>query len=148
MPKAQTREDILDLFATAIHSLKEENAGVWTTLDLTMPQVKVLMILHKEGSAPVGKIAERLGVKMPNVTWILDRLVERGLVERETDPDDRRVVRSRLTDEGRARITTFFEARTERLRKALARLTDEEGRALRTGMKALCSAILEERKGV
>jgi DNA-binding MarR family transcriptional regulator len=51
---------------------------------------------------PMGKLAVALHCDNSNITWIVDRLEERGYVERRPDPDDRRVKLIALTDEGRA----------------------------------------------
>lgn len=64
-------------------------------------QLWVLMKLRYHGDLSISGVAELLGLGLPNVTGLVDRLEERGLVERRRDPDDRRVVRVRLTDLGR-----------------------------------------------
>jgi DNA-binding MarR family transcriptional regulator len=63
-------------------------------------QVSVLMKLRLYGDLSISGLASLMGLGLPNVTGIVDRLEERGLVERHRDPDDRRVVRVRLTESG------------------------------------------------
>lgn len=63
-------------------------------------QVSVLMKLRLYGDLSITGLASLMGMGLPNVTGIVDRLEERGLVERRRDPDDRRVVHVRLTDAG------------------------------------------------
>ena len=69
---------------------------------VTPSQYNVLRILR--GSHPqaltCGEIGERLVTPGPDVTRLLDRLEDRGWVERERDTGDRRVVRSRITEAG------------------------------------------------
>ena len=64
-------------------------------------QMGVLMRLRYLGDLSITGLAEILGLGLPNVTGLVDRLEERGLVERRRDPDDRRVVHVHLTDLGR-----------------------------------------------
>lgn len=59
----------------------------------------------------VSEISERLNVTAPTVTQHLNSLEEQGLVERRADPSDRRIVRVRLTDAGRAMIGRIQEHR-------------------------------------
>ena len=93
----------------------------WLSVELTMPQLKVLFRLNAQGPSKVGSLARALRVTLPTMTGILDRLVEHGLIRRDEDPGDRRVVISRLTDSGqelvdrlqaasRTRLTRIYEA--------------------------------------
>jgi long-chain acyl-CoA synthetase len=66
---------------------------------LSLPQYRVLGVLS-EGSAISSAMAERLAVRPPSVSALIDGLVARGLVERRHDHDDRRTVVHRLTPEG------------------------------------------------
>jgi DNA-binding MarR family transcriptional regulator len=71
--------------------------------DLTLPQFDVLAQLHRhgeEGMTP-GELTRELLVTAGNVTGIVDRLEGLGLVERRRLPEDRRVVRVRMTNRGR-----------------------------------------------
>lgn len=63
-------------------------------------QISVLMKLRLYGDLSISGLAGLLGLGLPNTTGIVDRLEERGLVERRRDPDDRRVVHVGLTEGG------------------------------------------------
>lgn len=69
------------------------------TVDLTLPQFRVLGILA-EGSSAASGLADRLAVRRPSITALIDGLVARGLVDRRQQEDDRRKVALRLTKEG------------------------------------------------
>jgi len=68
-------------------------------MDLTLPQYRVLGILV-EGSAAASALADRLAVRPPSITAVIDGLVARGLVDRKQEDSDRRRIALRLTDEG------------------------------------------------
>jgi len=72
--------------------------------EVTPAQYNVLRILRDAGTdgAACNDIARRLVRPDPDVTRLLDRLEARGFVTRARDPEDRRVVRARITDEGLA----------------------------------------------
>ncbi len=69
-------------------------------LDLTPPQFYVLATIGYAGGLPFGEIGEKMMVTVSNLTGIVDRLEEKGLVVRERDAHDRRVIRVRLTEKG------------------------------------------------
>lgn len=69
-------------------------------LHLTPPQFYVLATIGYAGGLPFGEIGEKMMVTVSNLTGIVDRLEEKGLVSRERDARDRRIVRVMLTDKG------------------------------------------------
>jgi DNA-binding MarR family transcriptional regulator len=77
--------------------------------DLTPAQYNLLRILRGAGGEALtcGEIAERLVSPGPDVTRLLDRLEGRQLVARERDPEDRRVVRARITAAGGALLAAL-----------------------------------------
>src|SRR5512136_167327 len=74
----------------------------WLLTDLTMPQLKVMVILWRQGPARMSELASGLAVTLATATGIVDRLVEKGFIVREGLPGDRRVVICRLSDSGEA----------------------------------------------
>jgi DNA-binding MarR family transcriptional regulator len=76
----------------------------WSEDGLTIAQMRVLWALRDEDGQPVGQLADDLGVNPSTITGHVDRLVRQGLVRREEDPDDRRVVRNYLTGDGESTV--------------------------------------------
>ena len=84
-----------------------EHFRLLTEHGLTPGHMKALGFLDEEEPRPMGAIAEGLSIDASQVTWLVDRLEERGFVERRTLPSDRRVKTVALTPEGvafRARL--------------------------------------------
>jgi DNA-binding MarR family transcriptional regulator len=98
----------------------------WLSLELTMPQLKVLLLLNAQGPSRVGALARALRVTLPTVTGVLDRLVEHGLVRRDDDPEDRRLVISRLTERGHEVVDELHEANRARLTRVFESLDPED----------------------
>jgi long-chain acyl-CoA synthetase len=98
---------------TAAWLAKQVEIGL-ASADLSMPQYRVLGLLD-ESSAVSSHLAERLAVRPPSVTAIVDGLVNRGLVERRTVVTDRRQVDHVLTDSGRRALDTADQAVNARL---------------------------------
>jgi long-chain acyl-CoA synthetase len=84
------------------------------TVDLTLPQYRVLILLDG-GQEAASALAEKLAVSRPSVTGVVDGLVARGLVERHHDRDDRRRVGHELTDQGRRLLGTAEDEIERRL---------------------------------
>jgi DNA-binding MarR family transcriptional regulator len=87
-------------------------------LDLPLPQFKVLLLLGKRARQTCGQLARRLGITPSNITAINDRLCDAGLIVRDTDPDDRRTIRVRLTPAGQ-QVLDRFEAAGDNVRAGL-----------------------------
>ncbi|HEY2332876.1 MAG TPA: MarR family transcriptional regulator [Acidimicrobiales bacterium] len=82
--------------------------------ELTLPQYRLLALLA-DGAAMSSALAERLAVKPPTVTSVVDGLVARGLVERHPDPNDRRRLPLALSEEGAALVRRANAAVGQRL---------------------------------
>jgi DNA-binding MarR family transcriptional regulator len=127
MPTAVETGETAQLILELVHRMHQSFARIAFELGLTPPLLAALKSL--DAPAPMGRLAAELGCDASNVTWMTDRLEERGLVERTPDPLDRRVRRLVLTDEGR-RLRAEFERRLRRAVPGLDRLTGAERRTL------------------
>jgi long-chain acyl-CoA synthetase len=102
------------------------------TVDLTLPQFRVLGILA-EGSSAASGLADRLAVRRPSITALIDGLVARGLVDRRQEDSDRRRVALRLTPDGERVLATADKAVDDYLATLAGCLpTKEEAMALRS----------------
>ena len=84
---------------------------LWREFDLMPPHQMMLGLLDEP--RPMGELAQHMHCDNSNITGIVDRLSERGLVERRAAKGDRRVKLVALTDEGRAIRTELIRRRTE-----------------------------------
>src|SRR6266852_5724237 len=83
-----------------MHRFKATAIGGWMEIDLTLPQLRTLLILAEEGPLVIGQIAQRLGVGLSTGGHLVDRLVQANLAERAEDAEDRRRTLARLTPKG------------------------------------------------
>ncbi|GIP40374.1 MarR family transcriptional regulator [Paenibacillus sp. J31TS4] len=95
-------------------------------LGVTGPQFYILMCLHREGSCKASRLAELMEVKPSAITVMIDRLVSHGLVIREADEQDRRVVLIGLTEKGRQVLEQVKEKREEIVTQHLSCLEPDE----------------------
>jgi DNA-binding MarR family transcriptional regulator len=98
----------------------------WLGQDLTLAQVRTLLLIAHEAPLPMGRIAEILGVTVASASGIVERLERHGLVVRRHRTDDRRVVECVPSDAGRRLIDDMSDHRAEKARRALAVLTPDE----------------------
>jgi DNA-binding MarR family transcriptional regulator len=102
--------------------------------DLTPAQYNTLRILRGAGpdALTCGEIGERLVSPGPDVTRLLDRLEQRGLITRLRDAEDRRVVRARITEKGLDLLATLDEPVGRMLARLLGSLGQERLRTFVT----------------
>lgn len=112
----------------------------WLAGSLSIVHLHVLTILESSGPLPMGKVADALDVSIASATGIIDRMEQRGLVERGHQPDDRRVVLVQPTPAGLAVFTDLDEHRRADITRILERLTDDELAAFLKGLRAMRAA--------
>jgi DNA-binding MarR family transcriptional regulator len=98
---------------------------------LSLAKLGVLQhLVEAQSPLPLGQLADRIACVKSNVTQLVDRLEAEGLVRRETDPSDRRVVRAAITAAGRERCAEAAAARSRAEAGLAAGLSPALGAAL------------------
>ena len=133
-------ESVLHLSDQAFRDLFPIVPKEWLRLDLTMPQLKVVLLLFTGGPARMSVIASDLGVTLATATGVVDRLVQRGLVAREGNPEDRRVVLCRLSKQGQNLIGGLWQVSREQLRGLMRVLAPQQLELIAEALKALVQA--------
>ena len=110
-------------------------------LGLTGPQFDVLAQLSTHEGINQQGLSEKLFVTKGNVCGLLDRMEQRGWVERNSDPADRRAHRLHLTDEGRKVAECAMPAQEEFIVGQMSVLTDEEQATLRALLRKLDKSL-------
>ena len=137
MDRATLLSELLDEFAAHSPAAAMRHMRQWPGGALSLVHVNVLAILDIDGPMPMGGLAEALDVSQASATGIVDRMEQRGLVERRRIDEDRRVVRVALTDEGRRLIAGMAAERRDHLSAMLETLTDAELEGFLLGTRAL-----------
>ncbi len=122
MDRGEEIQDILELQDELIRHRAMWDVEPWLGLDMSTPQFKALILIYEEEGVRMRELARRLGGSFSNATVLVDRLVERGLVERMADSQDRRVVLVRVTESGRRlveQLVTSWRSLSPSLLKAL-----------------------------
>ena len=110
-------------------------------MGISMAQLHILYTLQRSGEMPMSRLAEVLHVSLSNATGLIDRIEERGFVERTRVPEDRRIVMIRVTDAGHRMLEEVDAISSDLLRSAF-------GRIGRSQVAAVGRAIAELRRGL
>jgi DNA-binding MarR family transcriptional regulator len=140
-------EQILDQLEPLVARQRRAVAKEGCLRAISSTQLHVLFMLLSDGPTTMSHLAESLNVSLPNVTGIIDRMVEHGLVERG-GADDRRVVTVRATAAGVQTVEEIDLVRRRQLATVLAQLTpDQQRRALATFTELRLAAERLDREG-
>jgi DNA-binding MarR family transcriptional regulator len=110
-------------------------------LGISMAQLHIMYTLQRNGVMTMSRLADVLGVSLSNATGLVDRMEERGYVERTRVPEDRRIVLVRVTPAGTGLIQTSDAMSDELMRGVLARLDRAE-------LPAIAHAVAEVREAL
>jgi DNA-binding MarR family transcriptional regulator len=132
--------DLLQQTLARFHPSLTELTEVWSDVNVTIQQLRVMTILYNDGPRRVSLLARRLSVSTPTMTGILDRLVRQGLISRQDDPEDRRVVLNALTEKGQDLIERLQPVQSERLRAIVSQLTPGDRKGVASGLASLLTA--------
>ncbi len=123
-----------DMYALASYLMRSTNLGAFNSiaaLELSFTQIKALCAMDVDDEdRSVKALADSMQVSLPAMSRAIDGLHERGLVDRQEDPVDRRMKRLRLTESGRAITSSLNETRLATMQEFLTSLSDEEAEAL------------------
>jgi DNA-binding MarR family transcriptional regulator len=132
--------DLIEALAPLLAQQRQTWAERCQAHGLSIMGFHALSLLEMHGPIPMSRLADDLGVALPNATGIVNRLAERGIVEREHDDADRRVVRVSLTDAGRQLIGEMEEARRTRIRRLVGALDATQQASLLQSVRDLRDA--------
>lgn len=141
-----------DEIVEAISPLIAHYRGAWArgcqAHGISLVAFQVLALLERDGPMPMSRLAEEIGVALPNATGIVGRLAQRGIVARDHDLTDRRVVRVALTESGRALVADMERTRRDRIRGLVGQLDAEAQRRLLRSMRDVAEAAARLRDPV
>ena len=111
------------------HAAVEKHAAAHVARhELTMTEFGILEALYHKGPMLLGEVQRRILVSSGGITYLVDRLERRGLVERRECAEDRRARYAALTDEGEALISRIFPEHAACIEQALSGLEHKDKR--------------------
>jgi DNA-binding MarR family transcriptional regulator len=119
------------------HGIPSMGRPLPTEVRTNVVRHRILKCLERRGPHNLTEVSATLGVKKNTLSELLDRMVRDGLVAREFSPDDRRVVRLRMTPAGKSAIKEFERSLMDNIGQYLKGLDAEDRRDLVTAMESL-----------
>jgi len=116
-----TEQIIADYRATTV-AMKCAMSERLVRLGISMAQLNILYTLHRSGEMSMSRLADVLNVSLSSATGLVDRMEERGFIERTRVPEDRRVVLVRIAEAGEHVLEENDAQTDELMRNVLTRL--------------------------
>ena len=111
--------------------------------DVTVPQLRVLVMVDTKGPLNLAAVAAGLGVNPSNASRICDRLIRAGLLDRQDSPDDRRNITLSLTNAGRRLVNKMMKHRRTAITRVLRDMDPDDRELLTTALDRFATAAGE-----
>ena len=128
--------EVLDVIPAVMRVIRAEMRSHRSS-DLSVPQFRALTFINNNSGTSLLSVAEHLGLTSPSACRMIDVLVGRGLVSRQTSVKDRRMINLSLTEVGSSMLEQARKGTMENLAKIFSSLTSTEQSAIMAAMKIM-----------
>lgn len=124
--------------------IKQKGREILSNYTITPPQFVALQWLFEAGDMTIGELSNKMYLACSTTTDLVDRMEKNELVMRVKDPNDRRVVRIHLLEEGERIIEEVIKKRQVYLQEVLKNFSNEEVILLKNNLNKLHQEMREE----
>ncbi len=124
------------------------NPSFLEKMSLTTSQMKVLLLFEEEKQFSMGELSALYSVSVSTMTSMVDRLFQNGILKREQDRNDRRIVLVSLTSKGKKALTHLVDARREVLESFLYTLDENEVNCFKRAMDDAAYFLARARENI
>ena len=128
--------EVLDGVPTVFRVIRTEFRK-YGAKEMSVPQYRTLAFVYRNEGASLSEVTDHIGLTLPTMSALVDGLVARGLVNRRTDPNDRRRMTLTLTESGRARLQSARAATVAYLEEKLRQLPASDRATVTLAMRIL-----------
>lgn len=114
------------VLSRAYKAINEQVNKLIQSKGLNPTEFAVLELLYHKGDQPLQQIGGKILLASGSITYVVDKLEEKGLLKRIACPNDRRVTYAQITEEGKTFIGEIFPGHEERIHELMSSLTAEE----------------------
>ncbi len=139
--KSEQNVELADLLFNLVRSIKASMSYDSNTAHLSVGQLQTLIYLRDNPGVSIRTIAGYFNNAMPTASVLLDKLIKEKLVKRETDKNDRRIIRVCLSKKGERLVEKAAFERTKKIGHFLSLLTAQEKKQLFQIIKSLSQRI-------
>ncbi len=143
--REELEHEVVTQYRKLAKTLKASTGTVWMEIDLTIAQLRTLLVLAEEGPLVIGQIAQRMGIGLSTGGHLVDRLVQAGLAKRTEDSEDRRRTLAQLTSKGEDLYARLLNPSLQ-MQSLIQKLNDEDLGAFLQGLLALNQLAVVEPK--
>ncbi len=136
-----TARQVLEIVPAVMRTIRAEFRSQ-RPMDLSVAQFNTLAYIKKNDGASLSSLAAHIGLTLPSMSKLIDGLVERGLVTRNSDLEDRRKICLCLTDTGKNELEAAYEHTQAFLVKKISGLPKEEAEIVSRSMQILKSLFV------
>jgi MarR family transcriptional regulator for hemolysin len=137
--------DVLEVVPLIMRVIRTEMRSRRTS-DLSVPQFRALAFLDRQPGASLSEVAEHVGLTLPSMSTLVDVLVTRKLIARQTSPIDRRRITLSLTTNGKAILESAREGAQTHLSELLSALPAAGRTTVAQAMQVLRPVFTLERE--
>lgn len=137
MEESSRIQEMLTLVKRIMSVVKQNFESDFKKMGVTQSQILVMRVLNHYGDMKVSDISKELDLSNSTVSGIIDRLVEKKIVQRKRSEEDRRIVMISLADEYRQPVKKGLNAFAQKMRKALSTMTEEDVESIIRGLEKL-----------
>ncbi len=114
------------VLSRAYRAINENVNKLIHTYGLNPTEFAVLELLYHKGDQPLQQIGGKILLASGSITYVVDKLEEKGFLKRVACPTDRRVTFASITDSGKEMIETIFPSHEQRIHDLMSELSTEE----------------------
>jgi DNA-binding MarR family transcriptional regulator len=145
VPSEHVAGQVLDVVPAIMRAIRTEMRR-HRSCDVNVPQFRTLAFLDHHPGASLSELAEYIGLTLPSMSKLIDGLVERKLVTRQTHAQDRRRITLALTARGQASLRAANESTEAYLAEKLETLSETERATVVRAMQVLRPLFASERE--
>ena len=135
------KDELMEIMFKVFRLMRGEMSYTDNITHLSILQIQTLFFLNHGRKNTMSDIAQYFHIELPSATSLLDKLCDHGLVERQIDPLDRRLVRITLTVKGKTLLKQAMGARRKKMEKLLSYLSKKEKFELMNILKTLYNKL-------
>ena len=114
------------VLSRAYKAINEHVNKVIQASGLNPTEFAVLELLYHKGDQPMQQIGGKILLASGSITYVVDKLEQKGMLRRIACPKDRRVTYAQITEEGKKFIQDIFPEHAEQIDKLMSALTETE----------------------
>ncbi|WP_075983472.1 MarR family winged helix-turn-helix transcriptional regulator [Bacillus massilinigeriensis] len=125
------------VLSRAYRALNENVNKLIQTYGLNPTEFAVLELLYHKGDQPLQQIGEKILLASGSITYVVDKLEQKGLLNRVACPNDRRVTYAQISEEGKKFIEDVFPGHEMKIHECMSNLTADEKESMINLLKKL-----------